>query len=183
VTVRNGLLALLEAHPAHGYELRARYESVVGGEGSLNIGQVYTTLQRLARDGLVRPAAGNGAADEGNRTPYELTPSGHAKLCDWVAVPVAGETSERDELLAKVLLAVSLDDVDANAVIATQRRASLANLQALTARKAALAPDAPLREHIAIDRSIARVTTEIDWLELCDARVRASATMQRKGSA
>ena len=85
MTVRLGLLALLDEQPMYGYQLRAEFESRTGGTWPLNIGQVYTTLARLDRDGLVTAEGDDG---EGHQV-YALTDAGRAEIEQWFATPVA----------------------------------------------------------------------------------------------
>ena len=72
MSVRHGLLALLERGARYGYQLRAEFEEATGGTWPLNIGQVYTTLSRLERDGLVRALP----ESDGGQRPYEITDDG-----------------------------------------------------------------------------------------------------------
>ena len=64
MSIRHGLLALLAQEPMYGAQLRSEFESRTGGTWPLNVGQVYTTLSRLERDGLVE-AAGGADGEEG----------------------------------------------------------------------------------------------------------------------
>ena len=84
MSIRYGLLALLERGPTHGYQLRTDFDSVTGDAWPLNIGQVYSTLSRLERDGLVTPAG----EDEQGRARYAITAAGRAELLDWFASAV-----------------------------------------------------------------------------------------------
>src|ERR1019366_5328163 len=104
MSIRYGLLALLADAPTHGYQLKTAFERRTGGSWALNIGQVYTTLQRLERDGLVE------AAD-----------AGRVQLDAWFATPVVPEGPTRDELMIKVLLAVAATDVDVTTILQRQR--------------------------------------------------------------
>ena len=103
MSIKYGLLALLERGPMHGYQLRVAFEESTGGTWPLNLGQVYTTLSRLERDGLVRPL---GPSDGGQR-PYEITDAGHKDLAAWFATPVSRADRPRDELAIKLALALS----------------------------------------------------------------------------
>ena len=131
MSVRNALLALLEQGPRYGYQLRAEFEHRTGGTWPLNVGQVYTTLARLERDGLVE------AIDEDaeGRISYRLTQAGRAEVAKWWASPVTRETTPRDELVIKLALAVTVEGVDVNRVVQTQRTATLRHLQDLTRLK------------------------------------------------
>lgn len=117
MSFRYGLLALLAEEPRHGYELKTAFERRTGGEWAINIGQVYTTLQRLERDGLVELFGGGG-----ERNDYRITPAGRAQLDGWYATPVVAGGPPRDELMIKVLLAVAATDVDVTGILQRQRR-------------------------------------------------------------
>jgi DNA-binding PadR family transcriptional regulator len=128
MSVRQGLLALLAEQPMYGYQLRQEFETRTGGTWPLNIGQVYTTLTRLQRDGLVDEA---GATEEGTVV-YALTEAGHAEVDRWWATPVVRSGPARDELAIKLALAVTAPGVDVRAVVQAQRTASMRMLQEYT---------------------------------------------------
>src|SRR5919109_5145847 len=127
--IRHGLLALLERGPRYGYQLRAEFEATTGSTWPLNIGQVYTTLSRLERDGLVEPV---GDADAEGRVTYRITAPGREEVGRWFTTPVVRQSRPRDELAIKLAMALTTPDVDAHAVIQTQRTATLRSLQDLT---------------------------------------------------
>src|SRR5437763_16667162 len=84
VSLRYGVLGLLKEEPLHGYEVKNRFEAMLGGTWEVNVGQIYATLQRLERDGLVRPFGGRG--DRGKQT-YELSSDGRKALDQWLGQP------------------------------------------------------------------------------------------------
>jgi DNA-binding PadR family transcriptional regulator len=172
VSVRFGLLALLAEAPTHGYQLKTAFEQRTGGSWAINIGQVYTTLQRLERDGLVEDLG-----SDGDRKDYRITETGQATLDAWFVNPVVPEAPARDELTIKVLLAVAAGDVDVTDVLQRQRRASIEQLQAYTRRKAQADPDRDLAFLILLDALIFRTEAEIRWLDASEARVRQLAPM------
>src|SRR5215471_2914379 len=102
MSVREGLLALLSDGPRNGHQLKIEFEAATGGVWELNVGQVYTTLDRLARDGLAARAdhANDGAAAGKH---YELTAAGREALAAWWELVPADEPPPRDELMLKVL--------------------------------------------------------------------------------
>jgi DNA-binding PadR family transcriptional regulator len=173
MSFRYGLLALLAEEPRHGYELKTAFERRTAGEWAINIGQVYTTLQRLERDGLVEPVGG-----QADRNDYRITGAGRAQLEAWYAAPVVAEGPPRDELMIKVLLAVAAADVDVTDVLQRQRRASLEQLQAYTRRKARAHPTDDLAFLLMLDALIFRTEAEIRWLDAAEARIR-QATQTR----
>ena len=104
MSVKASLLALLAERPMYGAQLRAEFESRTGGTWPLNVGQVYTTLGRLERDGLVEPA---GPADGEGRISYRLTAMGRAETAAWWDSPVPRGDAPRDELVIKLALAIA----------------------------------------------------------------------------
>jgi DNA-binding PadR family transcriptional regulator len=169
LSVRYGLLALLDEGPSHGYNLKTAFERRTGGSWALNIGQVYTTIQRLERDGLVESI---GGADD-DRREYRITPAGREQLAAWFESPVVPEAPARDELTIKVLLAVAAGDVDVTALLQRQRRASVEQLQAYTRRKAKADPLRDVAFLILLDALIFRTEAEVRWLDACEARIRS----------
>src|SRR4051812_4758509 len=113
MTVRHALLALLSEGPKYGLQLRQEFEAKTGEVWPLNIGQVYTTLQRLERDGLVES---DDAAEEGPQRNFRITRAGQAELADWLRTPPDLSSPPRDELVIKVLVAVGIPGVDVHEV-------------------------------------------------------------------
>ena len=165
--VREGLLALLHLAPSHGYQLRGDLELAVGSLWSVNVGQVYSTLQRLERDDLVEAA---GEPDEDGRVPYSLTGRGREEATTWLATPEPRTDDVRDELVLKVLLARRTGLLPAVAVVDAQREATMRALQGFTQRRNALDP-ADLERLLALDRLVLRARAELDWLELVEERL------------
>ena len=175
MSVRYGLLALLAEEPTHGYQLKTAFERRTGGSWALNIGQVYTTLQRLERDGLVEADAANPPAsrrrERTGRTTGSPLPVASSST-RWFASPVVPEGPPRDELTIKVLLAVAASDVDVTDVLQRQRSATLAQLQAYTRRKAQADPQNEVAFLMLLDALIFKAEAEVRWLDACEARIR-----------
>lgn len=165
MSVRHGLLALLAEGPSYGYQLRTRLEARTGGSWPLNIGQVYTTLSRLERDGLVEATEADGQAT------YRITEAGRAAVADWFAGPVERRASARDELAIKLALAVGSPAVDAARVLQVQRAATTRAVQELTSRKAGAGDDAGLAWTLVLDGLIFQAEAELRWLDHCESRV------------
>jgi DNA-binding PadR family transcriptional regulator len=182
VSVRFGLLALLDEAPSHGYQLKTAFEQRTGGSWALNIGQVYTTIQRLERDGFVESIAGDPVDED--RREYRITAAGRDQLAVWFDNPVVPDAPARDELTIKVLLAVAAGNIDVTALLQRQRRASIEQLQAYTRRKAKADPARDVAFLILLDNLIFRTEAEIRWLDACDARIRhvATSTVSREAA-
>ena len=132
MSVRSGLMALLAEGEKYGAQLRSEFEARTGATWPLNVGQVYTTLDRLVRDGRVESV---GPSDAEGRIAYRLTPAGHAELGAWWTTPVDRTSTPRDELTIKLALAVTAPAVDVQRVVQTQRTATLRHLHDLTRLK------------------------------------------------
>ena len=121
-------MGLLGEEPLHGYEVKNRFEAMLGGTWDVNIGQVYTTLQRLERDGLVRPVGERG--DRGKLV-YELSDRGREALDGWLGQPESGPQELREEIYVKLLLAARLANGDLGPLLGRQKRAYLQRLRDL----------------------------------------------------
>jgi len=172
MSVRQALLALLEQGPMYGYQLRVEFERRTGSTWPLNVGQVYTTLTRLERDGLV---AESGADGEGHVV-YRVTDAGRAEVATWFTTPVERTQPPRDELAIKLALAVTVPGVDVGAVIQQQRSATMAALQDYTrlkrARTSDLADPTEMAWTLVLDSLVFAAEAEIRWLDHCEARLR-----------
>jgi DNA-binding PadR family transcriptional regulator len=181
MSVRRGLLALLAQEPMYGAQLRSEFESRTGGTWPLNVGQVYTTLTRLERDGLVE---GAGGADGEGRIAYRLTDKGRLDVQRWWAAPVDRSDTPRDELVIKLALAVTMPGVDVAGVVQTQRTATLRHLQDLTKLKRATPDETGGRNELAwllvLDNLVFATEAEARWLDHVETRL-ARAGTQRPG--
>ncbi|HEU0132898.1 MAG TPA: PadR family transcriptional regulator [Mycobacteriales bacterium] len=166
MSIRQALLTLLDEEPRYGYQLRAEFEARTGATWPLNVGQVYTTLSRLERDGLVEAA---GSDDEGHAF-YALTEAGRDEVRRWFATPVDRGTPPRDELAIKLALAVTVPGVDVRAVIQAQRTDTLRALQEYTRLKAR-ATDDDVAWLLVVDSLVFQAEAEVRWLDHCESRL------------
>ena len=176
MAVREALLALLAQQDMYGYQLRNEFERRTGATWPLNAGQVYTTLARLERDGLVEEVP-QSRSTSGGTVRYRITEAGSAAAQAWLGEPVSA-APERDELPIKVAIALTLPGVDVRALLQRQRTASLRLLQDYTHAKEQ-ASDAHDTGHapgdlawlLVVESLIFRVESQIRWLDHCEARV------------
>jgi DNA-binding PadR family transcriptional regulator len=163
--MRLPLLALLAKEPAHGYELKARLEQTFGDAyPSPNIGQIYLTLQRLERAGLVK-SQDVVQSDRPNKRVYELTPAGREAVVTWVEEP-SDEPRVRDDFFMKLALGPMAGITDALSLINRQRRHYLGLMRSLSR----LAEEAPAHNKIGrllIEGAMLHVQADLDWLERC----------------
>ncbi|MCR9247534.1 MAG: PadR family transcriptional regulator [bacterium] len=181
MSVRHSLLAILADQPTHGYGLKSTFERSTAGAWPLNVGQVYTTLARLQRDGLVEPEpaaspVGDAAAtvddrDTGRQT-WRITASGREALSTWFDEPIVADPPPRDELAIKVLLAVAAEHVDVTDILHRQRTATMERLQQLTHHKHKADPDRELPWLLLLDALVLKTQAELEWIERCEQRLR-----------
>lgn len=170
MSVRNGLLALLATSNRHGYELRKELEERTGSLWELNVGQVYTTLGRLQRDGLVAEVGHAPSSRSGpDQRQWALTEAGRNELRSWFGTPRSRSAPDRDELVIKLTLAATTEGVDLDEVIDAQRVATTADLRRYTQLKASTEPDDTARL-FALDAVISQIDGELRWLEQCQQR-------------
>lgn len=188
MSVRQALLALLEQGPMYGYQLRAEFEQRTGSTWPLNVGQVYTTLTRLERDGLVE---GTGVDDEDTThgAIYRVTPAGRDEVAAWFTTPVPRTQPPRDELAIKLAIAVTVPGVDVGRVIQQQRSATMAALQdytrlkrggraAAAVERGGVADRADMAWSLVLDSLVFGAEAEIRWLDHCEARLRRAAAQR-----
>ena len=171
MSVRHALLALLSDGPKYGLQLRQEFEDRTGEVWPLNVGQVYTTLQRLERDGLVE------SDDDGDGRPAEGR-SDHGRrrggAGDWLRTPPDMTSPPRDELVIKVLVALRLPGVDVRDVVQVHRRYVVELMQQWTRLK----DDAAERRDrflLVVDAELFRLDSVIRWLDAADGRLDAAA--------
>ncbi len=161
------ILALLAKEPSHGYELRARLKQALGPVGEdLNAGQVYVTLTRLEKAGLVASSAAPGASEQRpDRKIYELTAVGQHRVAEWLA-EVSWPKPDLTEFHLKLIAAAAARLGDPLAIVDAQRRELLRRLR--DAQRAAMAePDASAAA-LLLEGIVLRLQADLRWLEACE---------------
>ena len=181
MSVRLGILALLAEDNMYGAQLRAEVEARTGGTWPLNIGQVYTTLTRLERDGLVTQT---GGPDDEGRIAYALTTAGRAEVDGWWLTPVDRSSTPRDELVIKLALSVTAVGVDVTRVVQTQRTATLRHLRDLTKlkRSAATETETDLAWLLVLDNLIFTSEAEVRWLDHVESTLARYSSLPRRAA-
>jgi DNA-binding PadR family transcriptional regulator len=171
VSVRHALLALLSEGPKYGLQLREEFEARTGEVWPLNVGQVYTTLQRLERDGLVES---DDAVQEGPQKAFRITGRGEAELAGWLRTPPDLSAPPRDELVMKVLVAMRVPGTDVHDVIQVHRRYLVELMQRWTRIKEAES-GSDLALALVVDAELFRLDSVIRWLDAADGRIKRAA--------
>ncbi|WP_066944705.1 PadR family transcriptional regulator [Streptomyces lushanensis] len=182
MSIRHGLLALLERGPRYGSQLRTEFESRTGATWPLNVGQVYTTLSRLERDGMIA----QDGEDRAGHVLYAITDAGRAELKSWFRTPVDRTSPPRDELAIKLAMAVGAPGVDIREVIQSQRRHTIQAMQDYTRLKAQALEAVPADRHevawlLVLEQLIFQTEAEARWLDHCEARLIRLALLPEPG--
>ena len=191
MAVREGLLALLREGPRYGYQLKTEFEAATGGVWTINVGQVYTTLERLGRDGLVT------LDERDDQKLYSITLAGVDELGAWWEAVPTEDPPPRDELMLKMLMAIELGPDHGLDVITKHRTALTSLLQrrrraATGAASAASNGNGPsngngagegLAAALVADALIVRAEADLRWLDLCEARLLAAGKRPATNSA
>jgi DNA-binding PadR family transcriptional regulator len=167
VSVRHALLALLSEGPKYGLQLRQEFEAGTGEVWPLNVGQVYTTLQRLERDGLIES---DDTGDDGPQKGFRITAAGEAELADWLRTPPDMTSPPRDELVIKVLIALRVPGIDVRNLVQTHRRHLVELMQQYTRLKADTT-DADIGLALVVDAELFRLDAVVRWLDAVDGRL------------
>ena len=167
MSVRHALLALLTEGPKYGLQLRQEFEARTGEVWPLNVGQVYLTLQRLERDGLVES---DGGERDGPQKMFRITAAGADELTTWLRTPPDLSSPPRDELVIKVLVALRLPGVDVPGLLQTHRRHVVELMQKYTQIKADAVPD-DLSLPLVADAELFRLESVVRWIDAAEARL------------
>jgi DNA-binding PadR family transcriptional regulator len=168
MSVRHALLALLSEGPKYGLQLREEFEARTGEVWPLNVGQVYTTLQRLERDGFVES---DDAGDDGPQKGFRITQDGADELARWLRTPPDLASPPRDELVMKVLVALRVPGTDVQEVIQAHRRYLVQLMQQWTRIKEEEA-ESDLGLALVVDAELFRLDAVIRWLDAADGRLK-----------
>ncbi len=163
---QEAVLAMLAKEPSHGYQLRARLRQALGPLGeAMNDGQVYVTLTRLEKAGLVTAEPTTGRPERPDRKMYELTAAGQQRVAEWLA-EVSWPKPDLAEFHLKLIAAAAAGLADPLAIVDTQRRELLRRLR--DAERAALAEPADSAAGLLLEGIVLRLQADLRWLEACE---------------
>lgn len=166
--IKEGLLGLIALQPMHGYDLKTALDRLFGRTTPVNVGQVYTAIAKLERDGLVR-AERVARADRSELKVFHLTENGSAELQRWFREPVE-KVALRDEFFLKLTLARRSGQADAGQILRRQRAAHIQTMQELTILKSAETEIEP-EIVLLIEGAILHLEADLRWLELLERRM------------
>jgi DNA-binding PadR family transcriptional regulator len=160
------VLAMLAKEPSHGYDLRARLGQALGPLGdAMNAGQIYVTLTRLEKAGLVSAEHAAGLPDRPDRKIYALTPAGQQRVADWLA-EVSWPRPDLAEFHLKLVAAATARLADPLSIVDAQRRELLRRLR--DAQRAAMAEPARSDAALLLEGIVLRLQADLRWLEACE---------------
>jgi DNA-binding PadR family transcriptional regulator len=172
MSVRYAILGLLAQKPRHGYELRAAFEAVVGGDKNWEVkpAQVYTTLERLEEAGLVERSSDLGEGDEPSRRIYAVTASGGEALKVWFANGVTPE-HQRDEFFVKLMIGLESGKADPARLIQTQRAHLYQELHSATTLRDSYDKKSAIAQVLLLDKAIMHLEADLRWLDITETRL------------
>jgi DNA-binding PadR family transcriptional regulator len=159
------LLGLLSIEPSYGYDLKHRYDRFFGERKPLAFGQVYATLARMIRDGLIL-AVGEEAGGGPDRKRYQITPAGTERVVTWLFTPDVPSDTLQSNLFAKTVVALLVDD-DAERLLDVQRTEHMARMRELTRAK----QGADLLRVLMFDHALFHIEADLRWMDLTAARL------------
>jgi DNA-binding PadR family transcriptional regulator len=170
------VLAMLAKEPSHGYQLRARLRDALGPLGeAMNAGQVYVTLTRLEKAGLLAAERSADGLDRSDRKVYALTPDGQQRVAEWIA-EVSWPRPDLAEFHLKLIAAAAAGLADPLTVVDTQRRELLRRLR--DAQRAAMGEPDGSTATLLLEGIVLRLQADLRWLEACEKHW----TRRRSGS-
>jgi DNA-binding PadR family transcriptional regulator len=172
MSVRHALLAFLSEGPKYGLQLRQEFEERTGEVWPLNVGQVYTTLQRLERDELIE--SDDRRKETGPQKIFHITDAGRKELDTWLSTPPDMTEPPRDELVIKVLAALRVPGISVHDVIQVHRRYLVELMQQWTRLKED-EEDFDLTFALVADAELFRLDSIVRWLDAADSRLKRAA--------
>ena len=165
MSIKFAILALLAERPRHGYQIKSEFDRRTNHSWPLNIGQVYTTLERLERDGLcVR-----GEENQDGRVIVTITEEGRHAVDEWFGNPVVQDTPPRNEIAIKLAIAASTKGRDVAGIVQAQRRVTVSALQQYRQVRRTIAED-DLAGQLILERMVFDAEAEIRWLDHCESK-------------
>jgi len=171
MSVRYSLLGLLAQQPRYGYELRAAFLALAGGEETWEVkpAQIYTTLNRMVESGLIEK---NSVEEEGadDKVIYTLTQSGRDELQNWLSQGTLDDP-QQDAFFLKLMLSLELPEINPTRLIQTQRSTLYQELHRITTLRDRLHPQTELARILLMDKAIMHLEADLRWLDMLESRL------------
>ncbi len=174
MSVRYAVLGLISQKPRYGYETRAAFEALVGGDENWEVkpAQIYTTLDRLEEVGWIERCSDLGEGEEPSRRVYQITPAGESALQEWFSVGVI-PGHQRDEFFIKLIIGLVSGRADPQRLIQTQRALLFQEMHAATNQRDEYNPDAEMAQILLLDKAIMHLEADLRWLDMIEVRLEA----------
>jgi DNA-binding PadR family transcriptional regulator len=171
MTVRNALLGLLAQRPSHGYELRAAFEALAGGEENWEVkpAQIYATLARLEEAGLIEETSSEKEGGPEKHV-YAITGAGTEELRSWLAAGTKSE-HQRDEFFLKLMIGLVTGEAEPRTMIQTQRTELYQKLHGVTTQRLRTDQGTQLAHVLLLDKTVMHLEADLRWLDMIDARL------------
>jgi DNA-binding PadR family transcriptional regulator len=171
MSVRHAVLGLLAQHPRHGYELRAAFQALVGGEENWDVkpAQIYTTLTRLEQGGFVAEDSIEQDAGPEKRI-YAITLAGRKILAEWFARGI-DPGHQHDEFFLKLMIGLASGAADPYRLIQSQRAYLFQELHDITEHRSHADPSRELAMIFLLDKAVMHLEADLRWLDMIEARL------------
>ncbi len=172
MTVRHAILGLIAQKPRHGYEIRAAFEALVGGDKNWEVkpAQIYTTLERLEEAGMIHRASDLGEGEEPSRRIYQITPLGQETLKEWFSTPTPSD-HQRDDFFIKLMIGMASSQGDPLRLIQTQRAILFQEMHNITNQRDGCDPEAEMAQILLLDKVIMHLEADLRWLDMIESRL------------
>lgn len=169
--VRHAILGFLAQRPRHGYELRAAFEALAGGEENWGVkgAQIYATFARLEKSGLITEDRVEQEAGPEKRI-YAITPAGRRSLQEWFASGIE-RAHQRDEFYIKLMIGLASGAADPYRLIDTQRTHLYGELHGITVQRTRADPKTELSKILLLDQAAMHLEADLRWLDMTEARL------------
>jgi DNA-binding PadR family transcriptional regulator len=171
MSVRHAVLGLLAQRPRHGYELRAAFQALAGGEANWEVkpAQIYTTLTRLEQGGFVtEDGVEQGAGPE--KRIYAITLAGRETLNEWFSCGIEPE-HQHDEFFLKLMIGLASGAADPYRLIQTQRTHLFQELHDITKQRSQANPSRELAKILLLDKAVMHLEADLRWLDMIEGRL------------
>ncbi|MBN1439799.1 MAG: PadR family transcriptional regulator [Anaerolineales bacterium] len=171
MTVKHGILGLLALQPRYGYELRAAFLAVVGGEGNWDLkpAQIYSTLGRLEQAGLVKAPGGSRKRNPEKRV-FSISARGRGELERWFENNEPPD-HQRDGTYLKMVLSLATGLADPRQIVGRERAMLYRELHRATARRSEADPQRELALILLLDKTIMHLEADLRWLDMLESRL------------